>query len=497
MFEHRTLSWSVFKPSAGVLVALVLTATPLAAQDDAQDDDRPGSLVVAPDDTGDGGPPEFHNPSARSYPFPAKGKDLPDGVYWRVTGHDAPSTHRDMSAARFDASSGTWSGVYPSSTGLSGDARALIWNVPVYAPAAGLVLGCWRVAKDGDDPLEANCGDGAAGPCRRPGGGNHVRIWIPDENRLFFLAHFQENSVPERLCTHGRTEMADTTDDTGAFGMTPELANLWPFPQVAEGEYLGRVGNSGRSGGPHLHIDLRECDTPLRNIADDCSSIPMRFTDADITEQPSGRDVREDDWVSLNGPLPVTSPVRLVRPDAGIGGFVPRANVTAAMQTVPDVTVVLDVTNSASPVNAFDWVITSPITDRVFDFELTADVVIDGNCPGGVETLEVTTPTGTTVQSFPTSSEVVALTDAFVAFDREEVSEFCLDFAASQSGSELCSQAPEQCDSLYSTEFVGGVDGPGSVVTARMSCHNGTVIEREIQPRMDLRCGLVPFGALE
>ncbi|MGR3792397.1 M23 family metallopeptidase [Vannielia sp. SX4] len=492
------------RPLLAALSALALSLGPVNAQDET-DDRHPGSDEIDglrtstdfPETTGSGEIDSFVNPSARSYPFPAKGRDLPEGVYWRATGHGNASRKRDMSAARFDPDSGNWTWRYPASSGLSGDERSLIWNVPLYAPMSGLVVGCWNAAVDGTDPLEANCGSNGPGPCQRPGGGNNLRIWNPDEGRMFFLGHLRQGSVPQRLCPHGRTEMADASDKSGPLGMTPELANTLPFPRVEEGDLVGRVGNSGRSSGPHLHIDLLECETPLRDIRDDCRVAPMRFNEADIAVQPSGRDVVEEDWVALDGPIPVTSPFRLVRPDRGIGGLSAPAALSATTEVNARIVVVMEVNNPAEPVNEFDWFISNPVRDEDFDRLLTTEFQVQGNCPTGVKNVEVTTPQGTLTRSFPTSTASFNLTQSFLAFDRTEVSDLCLALATEQSESPLCSQGPDQCLSTINIDFVGGEDGPDSTVGFRMTCHDGTSIEREVVPRLDLQCGLVPFGHIE
>lgn len=47
------------------------------------------------------------------YRFPAHGGDLPAGVYWRITGHKAPSKARDLSGVRFDSGPGKWTAWKP------------------------------------------------------------------------------------------------------------------------------------------------------------------------------------------------------------------------------------------------------------------------------------------------------------------------------------------------------------------------------------------------
>jgi murein DD-endopeptidase MepM/ murein hydrolase activator NlpD len=70
------------------------------------------------------------------------------------------------------------------------------------------------------------------------GGGNHV--YILHGNCRVLYAHFQAGSV-----------------DTGV---------LYPGATVAAGQMLGRMGNSGASGGPHTHIHADRIEEPLPSI---------------------------------------------------------------------------------------------------------------------------------------------------------------------------------------------------------------------------------------
>lgn len=251
--------------------------------------------------------PVFGTEPLRTYPFPAKGRDLDPGVYWQVTGHSS-GHKRDMNATRFNAATGKWTANRANSAGLSDDEKRLIWNTPVYAPASGIVLTCWRNAPDGYDPGEAGCGDNADknSLCRTPAGGNHVRIWIPEERRMILLAHFRQGTVPDHLCPHDESHVADWEDKSGAFGFNPDILVPFPFITVNEGDYIGRVGNSGRSGGPHLHVQLEDCESPPH--VDTCHVRSMPFDGADVAQKPVGRDVYEEEWLALNGALSVTSP---------------------------------------------------------------------------------------------------------------------------------------------------------------------------------------------
>jgi murein DD-endopeptidase MepM/ murein hydrolase activator NlpD len=110
----------------------------------------------------------------------------------------------------------------------------LIYGRTVLAPAAGLVV----AAHDGepDVPIgEKGKGDDL---------GNHVALEVAPAQFLF-IAHMQPGSIAVR------------TGD-----------------RVAPGQPLGRVGNSGISSEPHVHIHLQ--DSARRHLAE---GIPFFFSD--------------------------------------------------------------------------------------------------------------------------------------------------------------------------------------------------------------------------
>lgn len=119
---------------------------------------------------------------------------------------------------------------------VRGDGRALAdyfaYDRPVRAPAAGVV----RAASDGEPDVPP----GKRPP--RPSFGNHVVLEVaPGE--FLFMAHLREESI---------------TVAAGA--------------RVAAGQVIGRVGNSGTSTEPHVHLHLQ--DTPRRYFGE---GIPFFF----------------------------------------------------------------------------------------------------------------------------------------------------------------------------------------------------------------------------
>jgi murein DD-endopeptidase MepM/ murein hydrolase activator NlpD len=168
------------------------------------------------------------------YLFPGKRSDLPDGWYWTDgQNHVFGSNHRNSTSQRFayDLVVRRWNGKEWTSykQGKSGKANSdsLIWDLPVYAMADGWILRCNRTVAENSKP-------GVKGT----GGGNSYRI-VHANGEVMLYAHLRKDSIPEELCP---TEGKDYTVRTA--------------PRVRAGDFLGRVGNSGQSSGPHLHLHL-------------------------------------------------------------------------------------------------------------------------------------------------------------------------------------------------------------------------------------------------
>ena len=108
-----------------------------------------------------------------------------------------------------------------------------IYDRPVLAPADGTV----RAVVDGEPDMPIGQLGGGADP-----GGNHVVLNVaPGE--FLFLCHFKPGSL--------RVKVGDA---------------------VVRGQEIARVGNSGNTSEPHLHIHLQ--DTPVPGIAE---GIPLEF----------------------------------------------------------------------------------------------------------------------------------------------------------------------------------------------------------------------------
>ena len=110
----------------------------------------------------------------------------------------------------------------------------LAWERPVRAPAAGVV----RVAHD----AEPDVAPGRRSP--RPAFGNHVVIEVAPREFLF-VAHLRQGSV-----------------------------SVAAGQRVQAGQVLGRVGNSGTTTEPHVHLHLQDTPRPFFG-----EGIPFEFQD--------------------------------------------------------------------------------------------------------------------------------------------------------------------------------------------------------------------------
>jgi len=138
------------------------------------------------------------------------------------------------------------------------------WEQPVFAPAAGTVI---DMANDVPDNLP--------GVVDTSSPGNMIVLQTAQQEFLL-MAHFRQGSVAVLL-----------------------------GEQVQEGQFLARVGNSGYSNGPHLHMQFQDrYDVPFHP---DTVSLPFRFKDLLVNGHPEASpSLVEEDFVQHAGcPIPV------------------------------------------------------------------------------------------------------------------------------------------------------------------------------------------------
>ena len=190
-----------------------------------------------------------------SFAFPGGRKDLLPDEYWYVgKSHTYQSHHRlstrqrfaeDWGIRRWDPADSRWTSLRDGGV-ISNNADHLIWNKPIYAIADGEIIRCANGFPDNPNPPNKLPGVTSNPPEITPGGN---LLWIEHvTGEVVLYAHFREGTLPGSLCR--------------------EDSSLWvqdvnpPIPVVA-GEFLGRVGNSGNSTGPHLHIHTEGRDSQI------------------------------------------------------------------------------------------------------------------------------------------------------------------------------------------------------------------------------------------
>lgn len=183
-----------------------------------------------------------------SISFPARAADLEPNSYWSVREFSEGCCTLDLNVVRWNGTA--WVGG-DSNQSNSDD---YTWNVPLYAPADGEIASCWRRFPDNPEP-GTNLTD--TDP-RIFTGGNHVVI-ITDDGQAISINHFKDDTIPQELCPSNPAPALFplNTDKEGDWRVAAYI-DPGDRPRVTEGQFLGRVGNSGNSGGPHLHISISD-----------------------------------------------------------------------------------------------------------------------------------------------------------------------------------------------------------------------------------------------
>ena len=204
--------------------------------------------------------PYTNNTTGNAYPFPAKDYDLLMNEYWYAdAGHGGGSQvfAYDMVVVGWDEDTKKWSSKKQGKT-EDKNANYRCYGKKIYSIADGEVIS--YINNWGEAPSTSDTGTK---------GGNNFKIWNGKETVCYY--HMQPGSLNKDLLKKGA--------------------------KVKKGQFLGLVGNSGNSSGPHLHIHA---------IADpdgdgDGAFIPLQFGEGyaidikSISEPNPGAD-----WVKLN-----------------------------------------------------------------------------------------------------------------------------------------------------------------------------------------------------
>lgn len=113
------------------------------------------------------------------------------------------------------------------------------------------------------------------------------------DGKILHSAHMQPGSIPASLCPYNAQYVADADNKQGEFPVETFIPE-GRRPKVRQGDLIGRVGNSGASSGPHLHVHLKTVEE-----GDELSTaVQMLFYGAKVKSTTKLADSPAD-WVAL------------------------------------------------------------------------------------------------------------------------------------------------------------------------------------------------------
>src|SRR5262245_10123684 len=249
--------------------------------------------------------------AAVSYPFPGRAEHLKQKHYWYMNHAHAAGIQGkgyDIKTVRFDEVENQWTQrkVGVSAEEYADDPKNTDWSVygqPVHAIADGEVVRCWRNAPENPAPGQSHPGR-LSDPPTISGGGNH--IWVDHGNGEYALyAHFKPGTIPANVCPINQEFISDPDDPALPPGNRPK---------ITKGQVIGKVGNSGASSNPHLHLHMQNSPP---NEGNSSNAVELRFHNAWVKSTTKLEDDPAD-WERLQGEAITTFPTAIL-PDYSQG----------------------------------------------------------------------------------------------------------------------------------------------------------------------------------
>ncbi|HLF32470.1 MAG TPA: hypothetical protein VI566_15765 [Xanthomonadales bacterium] len=252
--------------------------------------------------------------------LPFFAQDLPAGRrnYVGKEIHSASGSQKwgyDIGQMHYDSGSKTWSEV-KATTNWSDPRNSdfYVYGQPVYAMGPGKVIRCWRNAPENPRPFSSALGDKFDEDFedrdwlhqqwrnkRMSGGGNHLLVEEADGDWILY-AHAQTGSIPASLCPHNQQLYSAADQDSEADVPSAQQAT------IQAGQLLYKVGNSGNSSAPHLHVHQQD---------EDANPVQFRFRRGMSSNVTAGNKANIDGWNSFkdqgipSGPVLFWPPTRL------------------------------------------------------------------------------------------------------------------------------------------------------------------------------------------
>jgi len=205
----------------------------------------------------------------------------------------------DIGQMRYDSGSKTWSEV-KSGTDWKDPKNSdyYTYGQPVYAMGPGKVIRCWRNAPENPRPFSSALGDDWDEDFadkdwlhpqwrakRMSGAGNHLLVEEADGDWILY-AHAQPGTIPASLCPHNATLYSAPNKDEEAD--VPEAQQA----TIEAGQLLYKVGNSGNSSAPHLHVHQQD---------ESSNPVQFRFRRGLASKVSDGNKADINDWDSFKG----------------------------------------------------------------------------------------------------------------------------------------------------------------------------------------------------